>query len=725
MKKQLLVFLSLIAGFTFFGTGACASEALSVSTQADGITLSAIQMGNENYLFLPATADLSELTLSFEKNGETVNHDVTVRGENGGVAAADSFELARVASKNKAGCYVVSAHTKDGDGMRIRIMRGEEIPSLYLSSYDPEKGREWVDTSKKNEATGSMKLVAADGHVIYDGALTQIKPRGNSTFAHYPKKAYQIKLDKKTDLLGTGEKGKTWVLLANYGDATLLHDKFMKDLSADLGMDFAITSDWVNLYYDGEYRGVYLLSEKVSVGSTGVDITDMEEEYEAKNMDYGEHMQIVQGVNRCGQEYLYTENLVEPEDMTGGFLIEKNNNFIDEANGFYTAQGVAFNLKSPEWAGPEAMEYISEYYQAFENAVYATDAAGNYTGYNTETGKYYYEYCDLDSLVKVFLLQELALNPDGFYSSLFFYKDKDGIMYAGPVWDQDMTLGTGWSKYISTKVIDYHYLAEALIRIPHFKAEVETYFANYLLPYVESQLVPNGPIDKEIHMLSANAAMNYVLWPYVRVGDPANESHLWAAGTSYTTVTEDMKGWMDRRLNVMKDTFHVPDTLKYFEDVGTADWEYEAVCYVTANGIFNGVTEERFDPDTSASRAMVWTVLARIAGQSTTAAPGEAWYQPGLDWAVTNGVSDGTNPGAPITRQQLATMLYRYMGEPEGMGSLDGIRDAEEISAWAADAMRWAVAEGIFRGDGEGMLNPNGTATRAVLAQVMMNFMEN
>ena len=100
----------------------------------------------------------------------------------------------------------------------------------------------------------------------------------------------------------------------------------------------------------------------------------------------------------------------------------------DEASGFKTKKGVAFNVKSPEWLSESAMRYISEYYQAFEDAVYATDSNGIYTGYNTETGKYYYDYVDIDSLVKIFLIQELGLNPDGFISSLYFYKDADGKM---------------------------------------------------------------------------------------------------------------------------------------------------------------------------------------------------------------------------------------------------------------------------------------------------------
>lgn len=84
------------------------------------------------------------------------------------------------------------------------------------------------------------------------------------------------------------------------------------------------------------------------------------------------------------------------------------------------------NVQSPAWCGRDAMAYISEYYQAFEDAVYAQDAAGNYTGYNAETGKYYYEYCDLTSLVQVYLLQRLAADACAVGVSLSFYKDAGG-----------------------------------------------------------------------------------------------------------------------------------------------------------------------------------------------------------------------------------------------------------------------------------------------------------
>lgn len=211
-----------------------------------------------------------------------------------------------------------------------------------------------------------------------------------------------------------------------------MHDKLFKDLAKSLQMPYTANCDWVDLYYDGEYRGTYLLSEKNSVGSTGIAITDMEEAYKEKNPFYGETAEVKEGTNKYEQKIVYTDGLVEPKNLTGGYLIERNLEEIDEVNGFYTRTGSAFNVKSPEYIGKEAMEYISEYYQEFEDAVYATDEDGNYTGIHPTTGKHYYEYCDKESLVKMVLLQQLALNPDGFLSSCYFYKDADGTMFAGP-----------------------------------------------------------------------------------------------------------------------------------------------------------------------------------------------------------------------------------------------------------------------------------------------------
>ena len=158
-----------------------------------------------------------------------------------------------------------------------------------------------------------------------------------------------------------------------------------------------------------------------------------------------------------------------------------------------------------------------------------------------------------------------------------------------------------------------------------------------------------------------------------------------------------------------------------FTDVAPGAWYYDAVAYVSENGLMNGVDTGIFDPDGSLTRAMVWTILARIEGADTEG--GETWYAKARDWAMETGVSDGTDAMGAITREQLVTMRWRRRGEPV-VDFLLTARDADSISSWAYEAMRWAVSEGIIEGDENGFISPAATATRAQAAAIIMRFIE-
>ncbi|MFR1190250.1 MAG: CotH kinase family protein, partial [Oscillospiraceae bacterium] len=457
------------------------------------------------------------------------------------------------------GLYDLTVLINGQKAATVHIAQSANIGALYITSDDPAaQGRDFVDASKSNIATGSLLVVNKDGEEIYNGALKQLKARGNTTFTNAEKKSYQIKLDGKVDLIACGDKVKTWTLLADYNDATLMRDKMFKDLAKSLGMPYTASSDWVDLYYDGVYRGTYLVSEKNSVNGTGVDITDMEKAYEGLNSGYGENASTAIAENKYGQTYQYTTGLTEPENITGGYLLELNgtklndsyNPKYDEASGFITGKGSAMNVKSPEWCGKDAMAYISEYYQEFEDAVYAQDADGNYTGYNAQTGKYYYEYCDLTSLVQAYLMQYLSGNSDAFYSSFYFYKDVDGLMYAGPVWDLEQTCGGGWSGVITANnnFVDGRYLAEALTKIPGFRAAVSNYYHNTFLAQAQALVGDSGKIRAYYDRISASAAMNYQQWPLIRVGNPNSQDHFWPSGTTYADTVKDLNTWLTARI---------------------------------------------------------------------------------------------------------------------------------------------------------------------------------
>ncbi len=535
------------------------ADVTSVAATVDGHQITLTENDGVKYLFLPASADLTKLSLTVTTTPES--DKVLLTGDKGTAYLQGTVDLTAVAAANADGYRAITAAVgKGADTLTFRVMQASAIPTMYLTSSGAAQGRDWVDASKSNAATGTMNLIGTDGVPVYSGELKQIKARGNSTFTYAEKKSYQIKLAEPSDLLGKQEQVKTWVLLASYFDATQMHDKLIKDLAAKLGLAYTASCDWVNLYYDGAYRGIYLLSEKNSVGETSVAITDMEQAYEQLNEGYGTDMTTALAENSYGQQYQYTKDLTEPENITGGYLIELNHDMWDEASGFKTRQGVAFNVKSPEWCGDSAMKYISEYYQAFEDAVYATNEAGAYTGYNEDTGKYFYDYVDMDSLVKVFLLQELSLNCDGFISSVYFYKDADGKMFAGPIWDQDMTFGTGWTKTNAADIEDYHYLAKALIQIPAFKTAVVEYYSSTFAPAVREWLGNNGTIAHQYGLLKNSAAMNYTLWEYIRIGNPENEGHIWQ-GASYQGVVDEMTTWIENRLANMDSRFKLQSTV--------------------------------------------------------------------------------------------------------------------------------------------------------------------
>ena len=161
-----------------------------------------------------------------------------------------------------------------------------------------------------------------------------------------------------------------------------------------------------------------------------------------------------------------------------------------------------------------------------------------------------------------------------------------------------------------------------------------------------------------------------------------------------------------------------------FTDVSANNWFYDGVKYAYENGLMNGTSSTAFSPNANTTRGMIVTILARVEGVNTNGTP---WYAAGQKWAMDNGISDGTNMPGVITREQLATILYRYAKQKgydvSKSTALTGFSDADKVSGYASEAMQWAVAEGLLQGS-NGKLNPQGSATRAQVATILMRFME-
>lgn len=495
----------------------------------------------ERYFFLPSSADFTEMTLYYEAEAPIV---FKAGDEELTVTSGEVFDLTALfpAADEAPDVYSVIV-TAGEETTKLNFMKSGNVRAMFIVSDDAVlQGRAWVDSAKGNETTGKLTVVSTAGETDYSGELTSIKGRGNSTFTEYIKKPYQIKLSKKTDLIGgtKEEANKKWVLLANAAESTLIHNSTTFALANLLGMPYTPQYEAVDLYYDGEYRGAYMLTEKTEVGSSRIDISDTDELIEDLNADtdaYENPVVVTKTIASKGEtdaaensagSYKYVSSLVEPELPEGAqhhaYLLEIDftkrwqegqSGYVDELSGFMTKKSQAVVTKNPEYLTKETGAYISAFWQEFEDAVYSED------GYNEATGKYYYEYCDLDSLVKLYLINELGKNYDAFTSSAYFYlPENSDIMYAGPVWDFDLCYGIGHNnravasnpeKFFATE----KYLINGLIKIESFrdalkktldKNDGEFYLA------VQQLLGSDGIIAEQASVVSVQQKLNFIVW---------------------------------------------------------------------------------------------------------------------------------------------------------------------------------------------------------------------
>ena len=600
-KKLLLtVFSAVVLILCLAITTFAADNNVSFKANVDDdntVIVSQTGRNGKTYLFLPSSADLTALALDSDAQTLEISADKgTVT-----IAKGETFDLTAICIP-KNGEYTVTF----ADGSTLIIMKSANVRSLFYVSDDAEnKGRPWVDASKDNKAKGNMSLVGLDGAVEHSDKITEIKARGNSTFTRSDKKAYQFKLDKKVDLINNNKKeaNKKWILLANMFDATLIHNSITFRLAMDLDMPYTPNYEAVDLYFDGEYRGAYLLCEKTEVGSSRIDIDDTDKAIEALNEDtdaFENQVIVTKTIASKGSvtasanskgSYKYVDGLIEPELPDGAthhaYLLELEfpHRYPTEPTGFITSRNQGILTKNPEVLTKDTGAYISTFWQEFEDAVYSTN------GYNTKTGKYYYEYCDLDSLVKLYLINELSKNVDGFMSSTYFYMPADeDILYAGPVWDYDPCYGPGgFHDNIQVATANpenfyavNNYLADGLIKIESFRNAVKKTLNKqngefYLA--VQKMIGNNGTVYTMAETVKSSQLMNEKLWNvfdsrfvYVHKGQKVTFDNANKFLNDYITerinwLSETTAEWNGNNYSVPTDYDEEEKELSFFEKI--------------------------------------------------------------------------------------------------------------------------------------------------------------
>lgn len=459
MKNGKILLLLMTAVFLLLAVGIGAMEPplqppvqlnmpLSAVIQLDGRQeeIACWEDAEGNYIvFLPSGAELSDVVLSPAKNTRVILNEMPL--ETGSCCAELQWETPYALSCTTEG--VTTEHT-------LTILQSAQLPSLHL---DVQSGSmDIIHEIKGNQESGDFRLYSETGEHTWSGRIESLSGRGNSSW-NKDKKPYSLTLAGEADLLGMGN-AKNWILLANAMDPSHLRNKVAYDLAARAGMAYAPECRWVDLYLNGEYAGVYLLSERNEIQPQRLDLP-----------------------------------------AAGSFLVSRESRWRLVSQNYPHIQldsGAALRIHDSGLTEEDLLRV----WQPAENAILAED------GIDPVSGKSWQELIDLDSWVMEYLTGEIFGNVDAGSISSYYYRngeDPTGKIYAGPVWDYDLSMGSRgtWQ----TRTVQAFFADKAHIwsledstwfyhlnRKPEFQARVKALYREIYRPLLQ-ELLETGLTD--------------------------------------------------------------------------------------------------------------------------------------------------------------------------------------------------------------------------------------
>lgn len=392
--------------------------------------------------------------------------------------------------------------------------------------------------SKEDYLTGNFSL-SGDGQNTLSGEL-EIRGRGNSTWS-WVKKPYRLKLTSSTELLGM-PASRHWVLLANYADKTLMRNDIAFRFGRSLGMEYSPRNQYVELHVNGQYQGIYQLTEHIRVAENRVNIPELKKADTAVPNITGGYLLEVDF--RMHKDYCQTA-FWESYCINGVNLAREETFCVDSSHGMNPfCVDTPDTLLDPAWAAQR--NYIEQYITDTEAALFGNNFTDPDTGYAA--------YIDVDSAIQYFLVNELFKNPDGAVASFYLYKKRDGKLFFGPIWDFDLAMGNAGYDNVD-KTEGWHILPapwfKRLFEDPAFEAKVK---AQWQL------LKANGTLEEIFHYAQARAIWldkqqkkNYQLWSITDF-----ESwimHPVAGMGSYETEVNELIRWQRARYEWIDEQF--------------------------------------------------------------------------------------------------------------------------------------------------------------------------
>lgn len=407
----------------------------------------------------------------------------------------------------------------------------EHIPAVFIETESGTSDQ--INNDKNIKEPGTIKVLEPDGSFSLEHSLEYIKGRGNTSYTEFDKKPYQIKLTQDAPFLDM-EPGKKWVFVSNSADSSLIRNALSRSLAGHLNLPQSEEGTFVDLYVNKEYVGNYYVVEKIEIQENRLLLSDLQKatEHENETEDLSTYETAWTDTTKAKQ----IPN--DPEDITGGYLIERDfdNRFLKEVeineSYFITEAKECFIVRDPEYTSEAQIAYIDSYVQSVENAILSAE------GIDGTTGKSYQDLIDVDSFVRKYLLEEVTANYDGGVASSYFYKDSDtidGRLYAGPVWDYDVSWGNSpaYLGQISTSPERLSRLAshsdssvwfQSLYHKPEVYEKIVSCYAQEISPYLTLLADEILPMLDEI--TAASAAMDQVRWEeqYARNGYSGDRS---------------------------------------------------------------------------------------------------------------------------------------------------------------------------------------------------------
>lgn len=436
-------------------------------------------------------------------------------------------------------------------GQTLTILTGSQIPSVYLTlKHDLSH----ISSDQEQSDSGQALILSGDGETVYAGGLEKIKGRGNTSWEQ-EKKPYNITLQDSVTLPGmTGQT--TDYSLVSSSDLTFLRNRISNEMG-ELAGTGSMACIRVNLYINNSFEGVYELYQRIT--PENMNLTDLEELTEQANPLRSEESlnQLTTGLTLddwnqsiTGKWWDYENN---PENITGGYILEADNamRYSGEASGFILESGAYMVAKSPAYLSEAQYQYISSYVQECENVMRESVGLDDYQALSA--------YIDIPSFVGKYLVEEVSKNIDCSSTSQYFYKDQDGLLHAGPVWDYDWAYGveriqeeidymdpTGFSaRDIPGSLIWW----QLLYYNNAFYQDVVSLYESVLYPWL-NKLVETG-LTQWAQELSASAVMDYLRWGRVSVGGEASASStatlMEAAGQAYMDQVEQVRSFLSAR----------------------------------------------------------------------------------------------------------------------------------------------------------------------------------